>query len=127
MNVAPYVGLPYERNGCWKLVRRVYSAEFGIDLPAYDEEVPASANRYDVATAIDENAIDWSPVVPEREGDVVLFRILGANSHVGIVLGQRLFLHAFGQDKTSRVDSYRSPIWAPRIEGFYRHASRLDV
>lgn len=124
MNVSAYVGLPYQRNGCWHLVRRVYADEYGIALQAYDDEVPASANRHDVASVIEANQREWAPAESEREGDVILFRVLGANSHVGIVLPGRLFLHAFGTDKTSRVDSYRAPIWAPRIEGFYRHAAR---
>ena len=125
MNVAPFVGLPYQPNGCWHLVRKVYAEEFGIELPGYDDQVPAGTSRHDVAATIHAAAVDWSPVVVEQEGDVVLFRILGAASHVGIVLGAKRFLHAFGTNKTSRVDSYRSPIWAPRIEGFYRHVGHL--
>ncbi len=64
---------------------------------------------------------EWTKIEPGKEhrGDVVLFRMAGAESHLGVVIEQGRFLHARAATD-SCVESYRSPLWARRVAGFWR-------
>lgn len=122
LDLGRFVGLPYAApNGCWQLVVAVYRELFGLALPDYAGDA-AGLTREALAALIDTQRSAWRPVEAERPGDVVLFRILGAPCHVGVVQAPGLFLHVLHAGQTARIESYRAPTWRQRIEGFYRHA-----
>lgn len=122
LDLSAFVGLPYETpNGCWQLVRRVYAACLGLELPAYTTAAEG-LSREALATLIDSQRAAWRLVEDEQPGDVVLFRVLGAACHVGIVQAPGRFLHVLHPGHTARIESYTAPTWRPRVEGFYRHA-----
>lgn len=117
-----YIGLPYQTRGCWELVRLFYKQEMGIDLPSYaDEYAKLSAEeQQEIAVLIRAERNDWREVTEPQCGDVILLRIFGEPSHIGIVLGEGKMLHVF-RGNTSCVESYFGPKWAPRIDSFWRH------
>lgn len=118
-----WTGRPWQRpHGCWRLLCAFYLAELGIALPTYDDQVPGDDGQQ-LATLIAEELGAWREVPrgAERYGDGVLLRIAGAPAHIGVVMGQGRMLHVLMDGHDSCVESYRTPRWAPRIEGFYRH------
>lgn len=121
--MSPFVGLPYEEpNGCWRLLQFVYQQLFNLRLPTYAAQ-SSGMGREQLAALISCERGDWREVECERPGDAVLFNIFGAASHIGIVQCPGMFLHVMRPGDTSRIESYRSPAWRNRIEGFYRHES----
>ena len=125
--VNDYIGIPYAARGrtragldCWGLVCLVYREQFGIELPAIDAEYdPADGNA--VARLVGGPlSDDWHEVADPQPGDVVLCRVLGYPSHIGIVLDACHMLHARERHQVvvERIDSGG---WKHRIAGFYRH------
>lgn len=121
MNWSQYVGVQYEMRGCWELLRRVYLEQLGIELPTYAEQAP-DMDRARLGALIATERTAWQAIPPgeEHATDAVLFRVMGESSHIGIVIGAGRFLHA-KPGTNACIESYRGPLWARRIEGFYRH------
>jgi hypothetical protein len=98
------VGRPYKYRGdspagfdCSGLVRYSYLAA-GLDVPHGTKELRNSTK----------------PVVSKKmqKGDLLFFRENGKNySHVGISLGNNLFVHAPSSGQTVRKDSLKDPYW----------------
>lgn len=106
---------------CWGLVRLFYQNELGIQLPSYDTDYLTSAHRESVAGAIVKFLPDagWARVEDGRQGDLVIFKIFGLPTHVGILLNKDDFLHAFaGCD--SCIERLSAITWSRRIHGIFR-------
>jgi len=128
---ARYVGMPFKDGGrdasgcdCWGLVRLVLGEQYGVELESY-------VGQYSSARAVDEVSgllageipkTGWLAVVGDpRPGDGVLFRLLNAPWHVGVVVGPDEFLHVeegVGAACVERLSSHR---WVRRLIGVYRH------
>jgi cell wall-associated NlpC family hydrolase len=130
-----YVGIPYadrgrdERTGldCWGLLRLFYAEQFGIELPSHADRYDSSETREQTAALVRfETERAWHPFVAPRYGDAVAITVLGRPFHVGIVLDGARFLHTLNPAQGAVIDSLRSPQWARRIEGYYRHVSRTE-
>lgn len=126
--VAPYVGIPYVPLGrttsgwdCWGLVALVEKEQFGREIPLYDAVGwEDGADRKAVAEYMaQQKALSWERTDDPVDGDVVLINMLGSAMHVGILIGHGLMLHC-ERGCNSCVESYTSPRWKKRIEGFYR-------
>jgi cell wall-associated NlpC family hydrolase len=128
-----YVGIPWvpkgrDRSGldCWGLLRLVMAERYGVPLPAFTDADPAE--REEIAALLIGNIpkTGWTLIdPPAREGDGVVFRLLGGPWHVGVALDAETFLHAsegVGSVAMERFDSYR---WARRIWGIYRHSAQM--
>lgn len=130
--VAAYVGLPFVRRGddgsgfeCWDLVRLVFGAERGIDLPKYGEI--SAADLADVAAAFDQGMASetWRPVTVAKAFDVVVMRArdkhLGArNRHCGVMVGESRMLHLEINTHSVCVPLDHASVKF-RIIGFFRH------
>jgi cell wall-associated NlpC family hydrolase len=124
-----YIGLPFQEHGrtrdgldCWGLAILVYREQLGIHLPSYETDYSDTLATQEIsAIVVREKRRDWRPVPPgsERVGDIVLFRLHGAASHVGIVIGGNRFLHVH-QEIDSIHEDYGSLRWGKRVEGFWR-------
>lgn len=123
MNLSVYVGRPYETRGCWELLRLVYSEQLGITLPSYAERGLDEDDRHALAALICAERVVWQavPAGAEQGGDAVLMRIAGEPMHIGVVVEPGRFLHV-RRGHTACIESYRTPQWRQRVEGFYRHA-----
>ena len=121
-----YVGIPYKLTGrtredgldCWGLVRLIHQEQFGIELPSFSEEDHSAENVREVMASQREN---WVHTDDPKIGDVILLRVLGSASHVGLYLGDKQFIHA-KEGINSAIERIDSMAWEKRIIGFYRYA-----
>ena len=117
------VGLPWAEGGrsmegcdCWGLMCLAYDWIMGFELPAYTD-LPCGATQ--LARMVDRETAEWIRVDNHhRKGDVLLFR--GLPPHVGMNIGHGKMLH-MPRGVVSVIEPYRSPIWAPKLEGVFRH------
>lgn len=126
-----YVGIPFADGGrtldgldCYGLLVAVYREEFHIDVPSYAGAYVSAHERDEVAALLAHRipADAWIPILGTiRVGDAVVFRVLNAPWHCGVMVSPTEFLHveeAQGTTTIERLDSYR---WARRRHAVYRH------
>lgn len=123
-----YVGIPYlnrgrDRDGldCWGLVQLWHSEQLGVSVPDYLWAYTSAEDHGSVATAINENKVNWLKVGQPEYGDVLVFRIMGYPIHVGIKLHGDDFLHAF-KGTQSCLERLSSLSWSRRLTEVYRWA-----
>jgi cell wall-associated NlpC family hydrolase len=109
------IGVRYRRSGdrpqtgfdCSGFVRYVFRKGMGLTLPRVSREISKTGEP-----------------VPKDElepGDLVFFDTMRhAFSHVGIYLGDHLFIHAPRTGETVRIDDLREHYWARRYNGARR-------
>lgn len=128
-----YIGIPYKENGrdfngvdCWGLARLVYKEELGIDLPSFAEEYDVGDTREYLQELIAQHKEGWEPVDRPSKGTMVLFRILGNESHVGVAVNETHFVHARdGYD--SSLEAFSSGAWKARIVGYYKYSESSSI
>lgn len=109
-----HLGTPYRRGGtsdsgfdCSGFVQSMYANTLGLFLPR---------SAADQARATD--PIDQSELKP---GDLVFFNTMRrAYSHVGIYLGDNLFIHSPRPGKKVKVERMTDHYWAQRFNGARR-------
>lgn len=131
IDVNQYIGLPYrveargpDYHDCWSLIRLVYRDHLGIELPlntGYSETMTEQTS-----SMISGGKSDWREVEHAQPYDVVLFNVYGAPNHIGLIIAPGMMLHTTSQ-KNACIESYRRPVWASRIEGFYRHSGSATI
>lgn len=126
-----YVGLPFAAKGrdragvdCWGLVRLVLAERAGLELPAYVAGYAgtAPADAADIARLIAGGKADYVAVDPAaaRSLDIALFRVLGHDWHVGVIVARGWMLHVqAGID--AALERHDGAAWARRLAGVYRH------
>jgi murein DD-endopeptidase / murein LD-carboxypeptidase len=126
---AAWLGLPWaaggrEREGCdcWGLVRLVYGAELGIDLPGYDGVSPCAAELAEIDALIAAGSGDWRQVEQPLPFDVLLFRRGRWRSHVGLHVARGRMLHM--DEGGSQLADPDGPLWRSRFVGAFRHGTR---
>ena len=120
-----YIGLPYKTHGrtregldCWGLVRLVHDEVFATKLPSFVDQY--EDENHSIEEAVARNREGWQKTDDHQPGDVVLFRVMGTLSHVGIITEQGKFLHVM-DGRTASIERLTSPEWEKRIEGVYRY------
>ena len=124
MNINDYIGLPYKEMGrkinscdCYGLLRILYRDLKGIHLEAYENVKADRALHNDMIIA---GQKDWQEIEKPGFGDVVCFKIMGLVSHVGMMIDQTNFIHAWnGTD--SCIENINSIQWRHRVDGFFRY------
>ncbi len=109
---------------CWGMLRLFYHEVLGISLPSYAEGYAdagqSAETRNQLRAVIAIGKALWRCVPAPEVGDVVLLNIGGHPLHVGLALGHGRMLHAERRVGTL-IERLSSPIWARRVEGFYRY------
>lgn len=122
-----YIGIPFLTHGrtwhgcdCWGIVRLFYECEKGIELPALTGYTD-TADSQSISQIISEEKSDWIQTNTPKQGDVVVLKIAGRETHVGIYLSKNRFLHCF-KGLNSCIEKLNNPKWVNRISGVYRYA-----
>jgi hypothetical protein len=125
-----YIGIPFKSNGrdwhgvdCWGLARLVYKEEFGIELPSFTEQYYITDTPR-IEELINQYKEGWVPVQEPKCGDLILFRIFGSASHVGILVDEGRFIHSrHGYDVA--IAELNSTRWQHRVLGYFRYDSNI--
>jgi sulfur carrier protein ThiS len=129
MNFEKYVGIPYAEKGrditgldCYGLVRLIYKNEYKIDLPSFTSEYDADDNNR-IQELLAQYKEGWESVDSPSVGDIVLFRIMGIESHVGLVISPTHFIHV-RENQDSAIESLSAHKWSKRIVGFFKYSEK---
>lgn len=132
MQLEKYIGLKYKEKGrdfdgvdCWGLVRLFYKNEFKIDLPSFSSEY-TQTDVQRIEELIAQYKEGWESTEQPEEGSIVLFRVLGSESHVGIVVNKEQFLHV-RENQDSAIENFDSPFWKKRIVGYFKYSENKSV
>lgn len=127
-----YIGIPYLANGrdtkgidCWGLVRLIYKQEYNIDLPSLAEDYHMDDNAR-IEELVNFYKEGWEPTENISAGDVVVFKVLGADTHVGVAISSTHFIHA-RSEHDSAIESFSSGRWKTRIVGSYKYKENKNV
>jgi len=123
-----YVDIPYQEKGrdhsgvdCWGLVRLVYDEQFNVKLPSFSSEYHEN-DTLRIQELFAQYKEGWEVVTEPSEGIVVLFRVRGTESHIGIAVSPTQFLHA-REGYSSAIENFSSIQWKNRILGYYKYNS----
>lgn len=105
---------------CWGFIRLVALEVFGKNMPLLDEDYESIDNRKLLEDLIFQNSRYFKRVEQPEPGDVLLFKIIGHNSHVGIMLNNNDFAHMWHGTGVC-VERFTGPQWLNRLQGFYRY------
>lgn len=132
MNFEKYIGIPYADKGrdvtgidCWGLVRLVYKDELNIDLPSFVAEYTSEDDER-IEELFAQYKEGWESVDKPNVGDVVVFRMLGYESHIGVVVNDKQFLHV-RENQDSVIESLDNPKWVKRIVGFFKYSEKHNA
>lgn len=121
-----YIGIPFKANGrtedgldCWGLARLIYSNEYNIELPSFSTEYTIEDDDR-IRELITQYKEGWEPKEAPVEGDVVLFRVLGDLTHMGVMVSDTKFIHV-REGSNTVTDSITSIKWKNRVTGFYKY------
>lgn len=117
MDYSKLIGTPYSEKDCWGIVVEFYKIVYGIELKRYYEEVPT--NRDIARNIVYSNLGDFSRVEDKdkRFGDIILIKLYGVESHIGVYLEEDLMLHS---TLHSGCVVERVTRWRHLISGYYR-------
>ena len=109
---AAFVGLPYTRRlNCYGLVKLVL-AHHGVHLPDY--------RTRRTAEFVDSVRAEWVKLDRPEPLCVALVNVEGRPTHVGLMVGRGLMLHADAERGKSVIDRIDTGFW--QVEGFYKYA-----
>ncbi len=125
-----YVGVPFESRGrtldaadCYGLLRLVYAAELGVELPELLVYESTNARRTmgelirTQPLLMGFKGVDIDTVQPF---DVLVIRNGGFDCHLGIVVSARAMLHTEA-GKGAVVEEFGRPHIKPRVREAYRY------
>lgn len=121
-----YIGIPFKANGrtedgldCWGLARLIYSREYNIELPSFSTEYVIEDDDR-IRELITQYKEGWESKEVPSEGDVVLFRVLGDLTHMGVMVSDTKFIHV-REGSNTVTDSITNTKWKNRVTGFYKY------
>lgn len=118
-NLSKYVGKNYSVYNCFDLVKEFYKDELGLELQNYFEgQVP---ERKEIEFLLKTNLGRFQKVEKPQFGDLVVIRLFGYASHIGVCIGDGKFLHS-ARNTGSCMDTLSR--YSKMTEGFFRHEGR---
>ena len=132
MNFEKYIGIPFLEKGrdqsgvdCWGLVRLIYKQEYDITLPSFvgDYELSDDARIGELFVQYKEG---WELLETPKTGCVVLFRMFGTESHIGVVVDNSRFIHV-REGRDSVIESLENAKWFKRVVGFYNYSEGANA
>jgi sulfur carrier protein ThiS len=132
MNFEKYIGIPYAEKGrdvtgldCYGLVRLIYKNELKIDLPSFSAEY-TQTDTARIEELIAQYKEGWEQTEEPVVGSIVLFRVLGNESHIGVVVNPTHFIHV-RENQDTVIESLSSTSWARRKVGYFNYSEKKSV
>ncbi len=117
-------GRDWDAWDCYGMLCVFYREVLGVVLPSYVDDYQDAGecpeSRKGLRDLMAANMGAWHRVDEPEPGDGVLLLIGGRPIHVGLALGGGLMLHTEKRINTV-IERLDSPMWAKRVEGFYRY------
>ena len=127
-----YVGCQFKSKGrdrkgwdCWGLIRVVYEEQLGIKLPILLGEYRSAHEMDGIQELIGNEKVRWVGVSEKQEGDVITFRVMGRETHLGLVAPDGKMLHVMDGTDTC-LQPLTSTNWSRRVTGFFRHSQAIS-
>lgn len=125
-----YIGIPFKYKGrtkedgldCWGLARLIYKNEYNISLPSFSADYEDSDYER-IEDLIAQYKEGWEAVSEPEEGNIVVLRIMGAESHIGVAVSKTHFIHA-REGSESAIEAFDSPSWKKRIVGYFKYSTK---
>lgn len=129
-----YVGIRFkdlgrDRDGCdcWGLVRLVYSDRLAIQLPSFAGAYASTEDRAQTEALFENGRSEWIEVDGQiRPYDVLMFRVMGYRSHVGVAVDRRMMLHVSDREQ-AKIEHLRALRWSNRFVRAYRHSQLAEA
>jgi cell wall-associated NlpC family hydrolase len=122
MTLADWVGIPYNEQdcNCWDIVRQFALVELGKEYPRYLFDVDTLMDDSEEWIKREQSALGdrWVEVDQPDVGDVIIFRIRGRATHIGIYVGYNNFLHSL-RGRESTIEDLNG-YWSQSVVGYYR-------
>ena len=122
MKLADWVGLEYndESLNCYDLVRQFALVELGKEYPEYLFDVDSLLEDSEEWIKKEQSNLGrrWLEVETPEVGDLLIFRIRGSVSHIGIYVGFGNFLHSL-RGRNSTIEDLAG-YWKQSLVGIYR-------
>jgi sulfur carrier protein ThiS len=132
MNFEKYIGIPFLEKGrdacgvdCWGLVRLIYKQEYDIALPSFVEDYTLSDDAR-IGELFAQYKEGWAPLTQPTVGCVVLFRMFGTESHIGVVVDGSHFIHV-REGRDSVIESLENAKWSKRVVGYYNYSEGANA
>ena len=116
------IGLSYAEFNCWDVCHIFYKDFLGIELKQYYSVDPKKEDERN--NLISSNVGDFEKVIEPKFGDLILIKLNGIESHIGVFLTDVTFLHT--TEKTGCIID-RTSRWVERISGYYRVRKETEV
>lgn len=115
----PYLhrGRSFEGTDCWGLIILWYKWRLGIDIFDVEEDYPPHLPWADRMHFVEHYYRNWEKCGRPEKYDVVLFK-MEDRFHAGVFLRDDKFIH-IGRSGCV-IARLSSPVWAGRLDGFYR-------
>jgi sulfur carrier protein ThiS len=132
MNFEKYIGIPYAEKGrdetgldCYGLVRLIYKNELNINLPSFTAEY-TETDTARIEELIAQYKEGWEETKEPVVGSIILFRVFGSESHVGVVISPTHFIHV-RENQSSVIESLTSTSWVRRIVGYFNYSEKKSA
>lgn len=116
-------GRNYDYCDCYGIIFLAYRDIINVELPCfindYVDAGDTKASRQVINDVILLQKHNWNGVIKPQAMDVVLFRFGDTETHVGLMIDKKQFIHCEKIINTviERIDSAK---WKKRVEGIYR-------
>lgn len=124
-----FIRIPFAEKGrtrkgadCWGLACVIYDEILNIKLPqllnykdTHDREHISEIHGIETQTWTDVQLGD------EKEFDIIVFKMYGLPTHVGVVIGKGVMVHCERGSGVSVINFMKEYQWNRRIAGIYRH------
>ena len=103
----------------------VYEEQLGIKLPILLGEYRSAHEMDGIQELIGSEKVRWVGVSEKQEGDVITFRVMGRETHLGLVAPDGKMLHVMDGTDTC-LQPLTSTNWSRRVTGFFRHSQAIS-
>lgn len=116
-DLSKYIGRSYSKYNCFDLVKEFYLDQYKITLRDFFEGDVVPSRR-EIEFLIISNRGEFKEVHSPGYGDLVVIKLFGYSSHIGVCVGGGKFIHSLKGPGSCMENLGR---YSNMIEGFYRH------